>query len=109
MKLFVITSRIPYPLEKGDKLRIFHQMKELSKNHQIYLCALQSSIKKEDKLAYEVLNKFCKEVHFIKLSPTQITLSLFKSLFTGMPFQTALFTDEKAKQKVSDLINSISP
>jgi polysaccharide biosynthesis protein PslH len=109
MKLFVITSRIPYPLEKGDKLRIFHQMKELSKNHQIYLCALHSSIKKEDELAYEVLNKFCKEVHFIKLAPIQIVLSLFKSLFTGMPFQTALFTDVKAKQKVSDLINSISP
>ena len=84
-------------------------MKELSKNHQIYLCALQSSIKKEDELAYEVLNKFCTEVHFIKLSPTQIALSLFKSLFTGIPFQTALFTDEKAKLKVRDLINSISP
>ncbi len=109
MKLFVITSRIPYPLEKGDKLRIFHQMKELSKNHQIYLCALQSSNKKDDKQAYEVLNKFCEEVHFIKLSAIQIALSLFKSLFTGTPFQTALFTDVKAKLKVRDLINSISP
>ena len=109
MKLFVITSRIPYPLEKGDKLSIFYQMKGLSKEYQIYLCALHFSNKKENQLAYEVLNNFCKEVHFIKLSPIQIGISLFKSLFSGIPFQTALFTDVKAKTKVRDLINSIAP
>jgi len=109
MKLFILTSRIPYPLEKGDKLRVFHQMKELSQNHQIYLCALHSQNKKENKLAYEVLNEFCEQVHFIKLSHTQIALSLFKSIFTGVPFQTALFTDAKAKVKVKKIIQSIAP
>ena len=34
---------------------------------------------------------------------------MFKSLFSGIPFQTALFTDVKAKTKVRDLINSIAP
>ena len=29
MKVFVLTSRIPYPLEKGDKLRLHHQLKHL--------------------------------------------------------------------------------
>ena len=40
MKIFVLLSRFPYPLEKGDKLRAFHQIKELSKKHEIILCAL---------------------------------------------------------------------
>ena len=39
-KIFVILSRVPYPLEKGDKLRAYHQIKELSKTHQISLCCL---------------------------------------------------------------------
>jgi polysaccharide biosynthesis protein PslH len=28
-KIFVIASRVPFPLDKGDKLRIYHQVKEL--------------------------------------------------------------------------------
>ena len=82
MKLFVITSRIPYPLEKGDKLRIFHQMKVLSQQHEIYLCALQSPSRKDNEHARRVLSEFCKEVHFIKLSYFQIALSVLKSLFS---------------------------
>jgi hypothetical protein len=31
MRILVLLSRVPYPLEKGDKLRAFHQIKELSR------------------------------------------------------------------------------
>ena len=31
MKLIYLTSRFPYPINKGDKLRSYHQIKELSK------------------------------------------------------------------------------
>jgi len=109
MKLFVITSRIPYPLEKGDKLRVFHQLKELSKTHRIYLCSLQLPFSKQDEDAKTVLSRFCQEVHFIKLSPTRIALSLIKSLWNKLPFQTALFTDEQAKMKVAKLVRTIKP
>ena len=109
MKLFVITSRIPYPLEKGDKLRIFHQLKGLSKKHKIYLCALQSLNQKEDENAKAVLGEFCEEVHFIQCSLFQVTFNLFKALFNKLPFQTALFTDPCAKKKVDQLIDDIKP
>ena len=36
-KLVIITSRFPYPLEKGDKLRAYHQLKELSLHFDIVL------------------------------------------------------------------------
>ena len=45
MKLFVITSRIPFPLDKGDKLRVYHQLKELSKHHKIYLVVTHYRLK----------------------------------------------------------------
>lgn len=109
MKLFVITSRIPYPLEKGDKLRIFHQLKGLSKTHKIYLCALQSPLKKEHENAKTVLGEFCEEVHFINRSLFQVAFSLFKSLFNKLPFQTALFTDASSMKKVDQLIENINP
>ena len=59
MKLGVLLSRVPYPLEKGDKLRAFHQIKELSKNHEIYLCAINTN--QLHPKAIEKLTPYCKE------------------------------------------------
>ena len=42
MKILVMSSRIPFPLEKGDKLRLFHQLKHLSEEHEVILCCLSS-------------------------------------------------------------------
>ena len=40
MKIFVLLPRIPWPLEKGDKLRAFNQIKQLAQNNEVVLCAL---------------------------------------------------------------------
>ena len=104
MKLFIITSRIPFPLDKGDKLRIYHQMKSLAKDHDIYLCALKLPFSKQNPAAYQELKSFCKEVFILKLSALQILLSLAKALATKTPFQTALFTTKKAKKTVNNLV-----
>ena len=109
MKLFVITSRIPYPLDKGDKLRIYHQLKELSKYHKIYLCAIKSPINKEQILYKDILNEFCEEVHFVKQSLLLTIFSILKSFFNGLPFQTAIFTEFRAKKRVNNIIDIIKP
>ena len=109
MKLFVITSRIPFPLDKGDKLRIYHQLKELSKHHKIYLCAIKSPLSKEHKISREILNEFCEEVYFINQSLLLTLFSLLKSFFNALPFQTALFTEFRAKKRVNHLIDKIEP
>ena len=43
MKILVLTSRFPYPLEKGDKLRIYNQIKQLEKKHEVTLIATNFS------------------------------------------------------------------
>ena len=35
MKIFVLLPRIPYPLEKGDKLRAYHQIRQLANDKNI--------------------------------------------------------------------------
>ena len=42
-KLVIIVSRFPFPLEKGDKLRAFHQIKELSSTYSITLITTTDS------------------------------------------------------------------
>ncbi len=40
MKLLVVLSRVPFPLEKGDKLRAYHLVKRLAMRHEVYLFCL---------------------------------------------------------------------
>ena len=38
--LAVLTPRFPHPIEKGDKLRMFHQLRALSQEFHVHLVAL---------------------------------------------------------------------
>src|SRR5436190_1525315 len=39
MKILYLAHRIPYPPNKGDKIRSFHELKHLSRRHEIHLVA----------------------------------------------------------------------
>lgn len=107
MKIFVLLSRIPYPLEKGDKLRAWHQIKELSKNHEIYLACLNDS--KIHPEAEKKLKEFCKEVRFFSLNKIGIGWRLFSGLFTNTPFQVHYFHSRNVDHKIKNYINEVQP
>ena len=107
MKLFVVLSRVPYPLEKGDKLRIFNQLKVLSKRHEIYLFALNDIVL--DKNALSVLTSFCKEVHIFQLSKLSIAWNLLRFFFTKKPLQCGYFYSKSAQQNIDSLLDTIQP
>lgn len=99
MKIGVLLSRFPYPLEKGDKLRAFYQIKELSKNHEIYLCALH--VGKTRNIEIEKLKPYCKEIKIIKLTRISIFQNLVYSLvFSKLPLQVAYFFNRREKQQI---------
>src|SRR3989344_8146069 len=107
MKLFVLLSRVPYPLEKGDKLRAFNQIKELSRKHQIVLFALNDS-KLDDKAMTE-LKKYCVAISIVKFSKFTIFFNLVRAFFNGKPLQVGYFYFDKAQKKVDELIAKHKP
>jgi len=107
MKLLVILSRFPYPLEKGDKLRAYHQLKHLSKNHDIYLIALND--RKLSKHDMDAIKPFCKELHVTNLSWWTKLCSVILFFFKGLPLQCGYFYSKKAHKKIGQLIKTINP
>jgi len=107
MKMVVLLSRIPYPLEKGDKLRAFYQIKELSKKHEIYLVALNDAPIHPDAIAQ--LNPFCKEILILNLPFWTRFMGLFYALFKGIPLQCGYFYSRKAHRKFIDFVNKVQP
>jgi hypothetical protein len=51
MKILYIAHRIPYPPNKGDKIRTFNEIKYLSESHEIHLACLADN---PEDLKYEI-------------------------------------------------------
>ena len=111
MKLLVLLPRVPYPLEKGDKLRAFYQIKELSKYHDIYLVALQDKPLQSEELekALEKINPYCKEIYLFKLSWLSKFLGIVRAFLKGLPIQNGYFFSHRAKYNIEKLVNKIRP
>lgn len=107
MKIVCLTSRFPYPLEKGDKLRIYHQIAGLSGMHDIYLIAITD--KAHSKSDLEILAQYTKGLYVIRISPLERFISLFKALFSGLPFQTAWFYSSSVHEQINRIISDIQP
>lgn len=106
-KLAVLTSRFPYPLEKGDKLRIFHQMKILADQYDIYLFAVgDASTTNKD---FEKLAAFVREIHFFRLDEFSRFLSIARGIFSGLPLQVLYFYHESIKNKITAAMQDIQP
>ncbi len=107
MRLFVLLSRFPYPLEKGDKLRAFHQLRILSRHHEVLLCALHEN-ELEHHWVQEV-KKYCSELRTVRISRSGQFLNLALSVFGKDPFQVAYFYQSEAQKQVSALIGQWKP
>ena len=106
-KTIVLLSRLPYPLEKGDKLRAYHFMKEFSKWQDVYLIAISDS--KGEQSSIDELTKFCKEVHVFPISSWSIIKNMLRSFILKLPFQSGYFYNSKVASDIQLLIAKIKP
>jgi len=109
MRIFVLLSRVPYPLEKGDKLRAFHQVKELSKNNEIILCALNPVRKLDKQKAFAALQPYCRSINFIDIPFIGRMWNIFTFLLKNKPLQAGYFYNNRAARKISKLIKEYKP
>ncbi len=107
MKLFVLLSRVPYPLEKGDKLRAYHQLRLLHEKHEIFLCCRHFG--KVHPEAEQKLQEISTHHIIIKLEYLFLPFYLFFTLFTRKPLQVGYFFQYGPFLKVRKLIADFKP
>jgi sugar transferase (PEP-CTERM/EpsH1 system associated) len=107
MKIFVILSRVPYPLEKGDKLRAFHQIKELSKHNDIFLFALNDA--PFHPKALDELKPYCKAIKFYHFKKKDIIKNLLSAFFSKLPMQVGYFYNRWIKKVMMQDIKKFAP
>ncbi|MEY4604502.1 MAG: hypothetical protein RIT43_1794 [Bacteroidota bacterium] len=106
-RLLIVLSRFPYPLEKGDKLRAYYQIRALSKNYRIHLfCLTEENVSTSQ---VEHLKDFCENILWHTLSKSGIYLRVLLNIFGSFPFQVAYFNSNAAKKQLNQLIDSVKP
>ncbi len=109
MRIFVILSRIPYPLEKGDKLRAFHQIRILSQKHEIILCALNPLKRINKQKAFSALQPYCRSVNFLDLPWYGRLWNLGMAFLKDLPLQTGYFYRKSTAKKIQALVAEYRP
>ena len=89
MKILYLAHRIPYPPNKGEKIRCFHQLQFLSARHSIDLFCFADSAKEAE--GSQALKAFCRHVHVETLLPRTGYLRLARGLFADLPASVAYY------------------
>ena len=89
MKILYIAHRIPYPPNKGDKIRSFNEIKYLSRSHDIHLACLADD--PADLKYKQDLGKYCSRVCVAPLNRTASKLKSMFSLLLRKPLSVAYF------------------
>ncbi|WP_448565111.1 TIGR03087 family PEP-CTERM/XrtA system glycosyltransferase [Thalassotalea ganghwensis] len=97
--LLYLCHRIPYPPNKGDKIRSFNILKKLSEHFDIYLgCFIDDPF---DQQYVSKLEDYCQEVFSLNQHKTMAKLKGLKAFLVGQPITLPYYFDLAMKQWVS--------
>jgi sugar transferase (PEP-CTERM/EpsH1 system associated) len=104
-KILITSSRLPYPPYRGDKLKIFNLIKQLSKmGHDITLISFIAS--KDEEQHLQKLKEYCSEVKTIYLPVWKSVLNCLFNIFSDKPFQVAYYASKIFKHQIEKGIAS---
>ncbi len=101
-ELLYLTHRIPYPPNKGDKIRSFHMLRHLSRRYRVHLGTFIDD--EADWQHVDATRAFCGESHFARLNPAMGRLRSLSGLLADQPLTLPYYLDSGLRQWVDDLL-----
>lgn len=100
--LLYLTHRIPYPPNKGDKIRSFHLLKHLSQQYQVHLGTFVDA--DEDWQYVDHVKQFCSETCFVKLDPVFARVRCLSGLIRNQPLTLPYYENSQLQQWVDSVL-----
>ncbi|HQU16071.1 MAG: sugar transferase [Chromatiales bacterium 21-64-14] len=101
-ELLFLVHRIPYPPNKGDKVRSFHILKALADRYRVRLGAFVDD--PDDWRHAEKVREYCAEVRLIGLHPKRARLRSVRGFLTGRPLTLPYFFDRRMRSWVDQVL-----
>lgn len=102
MRLLFLTSRFPYPPDRGDRLRTYHFLRRLSAEHDITLVSFAG--KQIDAAGHEAARAYCSAIHVVRHSPAAAALVVAANLWRDLPLQALYYRSRSMQQLVDRLL-----
>jgi sugar transferase (PEP-CTERM/EpsH1 system associated) len=90
-ELLFLAHRLPYPPNKGDKVRSWHLLKHLAARHRVHLGTFVDD--PDDLQHLGRLRELCASLHFSRLHPRRAKLASLAGLLRGEPLTLAYYRD----------------
>ncbi len=101
MKILFLTSRLPFPPDRGDRLRAFNVIKHLSASgHEIHLASFVCS--RREREVSGSLRAYCKSMTLVNQSPLSSWLSCARRLPGATPLQVAYYESPEMAHAVRE-------
>lgn len=104
MNILYLAHRVPYPPNKGDKIRALWEIKSLSAAHKIDLFTFYDH--EEDRSSVDALRPYCRDCYVERLSWTRSRAQALAAAIRKRPFSLAYFRSPTMAQKVRDALRA---
>jgi polysaccharide biosynthesis protein PslH len=89
--ILYLVHRLPYPPNKGDKVRSYHLLKHLRLKHRVFLGTFIDDA--EDEQYVDSLRVLCADLHVARLKPRVARLTSLRGLLTGEALTLPYYRD----------------
>lgn len=89
LKILYLSNRVPYPPDKGDRIRTFHTIEHLAQSHDVY-CACFASHESEMRQA-QLLRKWCRDVTVVRRGVPLACFHAAWGALCGRPFTESAY------------------
>ena len=103
--LLFLCQRIPYPPNKGDKIRSWHFLRHFAQRHRVRLACLIDDPRDAAHIAE--LRSVCAEVIAVGLDPIAARLRCLRNLFARQPLSLGYFRHPVLGRSIDDLLDRI--
>jgi sugar transferase (PEP-CTERM/EpsH1 system associated) len=105
--LLFLAHRIPYPPNKGDKIRSWNFLRHLARNRRVHLgCFIDDPA---DHAHVQVLRDICGECCFVDLQPRRSRLLSARGLLTGAPLTLPYYASGELSAWVHGVVDRFRP
>ncbi len=89
--ILLLVHRLPFPPNKGDKVRSYHLLKHLAKNNRVFLGTFVDD--PADEIHRSTVQEFCADMHAAKLTPFRQKALSMLALLTGTALSLRYYQD----------------
>lgn len=105
--LLLLAQRIPYPANKGEKIRLLHILRHLAVTHDVHLGTLVDD--PDDMQHIQAVRALCASAHFAVLDRKRARVTCLRGLLTGEALSVTFYNDAGLAAWVRETIARVHP